>query len=145
LAQDRDQPIAHWINPHAKDNRYRLGQSHRVWRALLVLLLVAVSYLSLTPAPPQTIDLGWDKLNHLAAFSALAIAASLGFPTARRTRLLLLFLIFGYGGLIEALQQFVPGRFCEWGDLLADSLGIGLGALMASVVVRTVSSPAPPT
>ncbi len=116
----------------------------RAWRALLALLLVAVSYLALTPVPPQAIDLGWDKLNHLAAFGALAFSASLSVPASRRTRVLLLFMLFGYGGLIEVLQQFVPGRACEWGDVFADSVGIVLGAVLAAGLIRTVSGQAPP-
>ena len=66
------------------------------------------------------------------------------FPASRRVRLLLLFMLFGYGGLIEVLQQFLPGRACEWGDLFADSVGIVLGAVMAAGVGSTVSGQAPP-
>ena len=114
------------------------------WRALLALLVVAVGYLALTPAPPAAIDFGWDKLNHVLAFSALGFSASLSCPASRRVRLLLLFMLFGYGGLIEVLQQFLPGRACEWTDLFADSVGIVLGAIMAAGVFHTVSGEAPP-
>jgi VanZ family protein len=107
---------------------------------LLLLLAAVVSYLALTPVPPPSIDFGWDKLNHVLAFSALGFSASLSCPVSRRVRLLLLFMLFGYGGLIEVLQQFVPGRACEWADLFADSVGIVLGALLAAGAVRTVSS-----
>jgi VanZ family protein len=98
---------------------------------LLLLLIVVVSYLALTPVPPPSIDFGWDKLNHVLAFSALGFSASLSCPVSRRLRFLLLLMLFGYGGLIEVLQQFVPGRAREWDDLLADSVGILLGAGMA--------------
>jgi len=58
-------------------------------------------------------------------------------------RLLMYFMLFAYGGLIEVLQQFVPGRACEWADLFADSVGIVLGAGMAAGLARTASSKAP--
>ena len=106
----------------------------------MLLLIVVVSYLALTPVPSPSIDFGWDKLNHVLAFSALGFSASLSCPGSRRLRLLLLFMRFGYGGLIEVLQQFVPGRACEWDDLFADSAGIAFGTLLAAGAVRTVSS-----
>jgi VanZ family protein len=106
------------------------------WRALLALLIVAVSFLALTPSPPPAFDFGWDKLNHVLAFSALAFSASLSCPASRRMRVFLLCMLFGYGGLIEVLQQFVPGRAGEWRDLFADSVGIVLGALLAAGLVR---------
>ncbi len=106
----------------------------------MLLLIVVVSYLALTPVPSPSIDFGWDKLNHVLAFSALGFSASLSCPGSRRLRLLLLFMLFGYGGLIEVLQQFVPGRACEWDDPVADSVGIVLGALIGAGAVRTVSN-----
>ena len=115
----------------------------RAWRALLALLVAAVSCLALTPAPPAVIEFGWDKLNHVLAFSALAFSASLSCPASRRVRLALLFWLFGFGALIEILQLFVPGRACEWADLFADTVGIALGAVMAAGVIRTAFGNAP--
>ncbi len=117
-----------------------LATASPAWRILLLLLVAVVSYLALTPVPPPSIDFGWDRLNHVLAFSALGFSASLSCPASRRVRVLLLFMLFGYGGLIEVLQQFVPGRACEWADLFADLVGIVLGALMAAGLIRTVSS-----
>lgn len=110
----------------------------------MLLHIALVSYLALTPVPPPSIDFGWDKLNHVLAFSALGFSASLSCPASPRVRLFLHFMLLGYGGLIEVLQQFVPGRSGEWPDLFADSVGIVLGAIIAAWVVRTVSGKAPP-
>jgi len=104
----------------------------RAWRALLLLLVLAVAYLALTPKPPTSIDLGWDKLNHMAAFTALAFAATMSTPGSRGVRLALLSAVLAFGGLIEVLQLFVPGRASEWGDLLADSIGVVCGAAGAA-------------
>lgn len=101
------------------------------WRLLFMLLAAAVGVLSLMPSPPQQAGLGWDKLDHLAAFAALALCALLGWRGGRAARLAVLLVLMAYGAAIEVLQMLVPNRQAEWGDLLADALGIGLGALFA--------------
>lgn len=108
----------------------------RAWQAVLVSLVLAVSYLALTPAPLEGSYSGLDKVGHVMAFMALSFAGYLAFPAARGTRTALLCGLFAYGGLIELLQLFVPGRSSEWGDLIADGLGIALGAGLAALFVR---------
>lgn len=103
-----------------------------LWRGLLVLLLGIVTCLALTPSPPAQLSLGWDKLNHAAAFAALASVAYLGFA---RNWVMVGVVLLGYGGLIELLQSFTPTRSAEWGDLLADGVGIALGLLLAAVTL----------
>jgi VanZ family protein len=110
----------------------------RRWRTLLVLLIVVVSYLALTPAPPKDLTLGWDKFNHMAAFAALTIAAYGGVRVSLGRLLLLSASLLAFGGLIEILQLFVPGRSCEWGDLFADSIGIAFGMLVAAAVFHVL-------
>lgn len=98
---------------------------------MLVGVLMAVSYLALTPTPPKAADLGWDKLNHFSAFGTLMVLAGRVWPG--RWMLGALGLL-AYGGLIELLQTQVPGRAAEWADLLADGIGILLGlALLAAL------------
>ncbi len=104
----------------------------RAWRVILVLLVACIAVLALMPAPPSDFDTGWDKLNHWLAFGSLAFAACLSSPASRTTRLLLLFSLLGFGGLIEVAQLYVPGRSAEWADLLADAIGIACGAAVAS-------------
>lgn len=111
----------------------------RAWRVILLLLIVAVGYLALTPAPPPTMDTGWDKLNHALAFTALAFAGCLGFAATRVERTLLLAALLSLGGAIEIFQLFVPGRSGEWGDLIADSMGIACGTLMVTGVLWRAS------
>jgi VanZ family protein len=104
----------------------------RPWRWALLLLAGLVTVLALVPAPPRQMDLGWDKLNHVVAFAALALCAVFGWrgsPGAARLAVLLALLAFG--GAIELLQLQVPNRSGEWTDLGADAIGIGLGALFA--------------
>jgi len=122
---------------------HRIANATRPWRWLLALLVVAVALLALTPAPPVELGVGWDKLNHVLAFTALALCAALGYRTPRALQLVMLAALLGFGGLIEVLQQYVPNRSAEWGDLRADAIGIGIGALVAACVLRR-QRPRPP-
>jgi VanZ family protein len=99
----------------------------------LVVLLCITAWLALSPAPPKEADLGWDKLNHLAAFASLAAIAFLGRVGAW---LHIALALLAYGALIEVLQSFTATRSAEWGDLLADGVGIASGLLLAFVVAR---------
>ncbi|MGH6609590.1 MAG: VanZ family protein [Burkholderiaceae bacterium] len=105
----------------------------RLWKAVLLLLLVGVAVLALMSKPPSDAGFGWDKLNHALAFTALGFSAYLGYPSARDTRVVrLCLLLIAFGALIEVLQHYVPGRSSEWGDLLADSIGAVGGAVAAA-------------
>ena len=70
------------------------------WRWLFGALLLAVAVLALMPAPPDSAGLGWDKLNHLAAFAALALCAVLGWRHQRPAMLAVLLALLAYGGAI---------------------------------------------
>jgi VanZ family protein len=113
-----------------------LLEQRAAWRLLLALLLITISYLALSPAPPKTVDTGWDKLNHLSAFVALTVAASFSAKASLRHALLSAIALLAYGGLIEIVQTFLPPREGDWADLLADALGIALGMAVASLARR---------
>jgi VanZ family protein len=109
------------------------------WRWLLVGLAVTVSWLALSPAPPDGLDTGWDKLNHAGAFAALTVAAIFALPRSRRSLWLLLAGLLCFGGAIEIAQSFTPTRSAEWGDLLADAVGMAAGVFAAMLFTRIVS------
>lgn len=75
-----------------------------------------------------------DKFQHLAAFVSLTLAAWWAHPGARWRAVAGLLL---FGVFIEVVQMFIPGRSAEWGDLVADALGIALGVLVARFSRRT--------
>lgn len=112
----------------------------RAWRVILILLIACIAVLALMPVPPPDLDIGWDKLNHLVAFTSLAFAATLSSPASRRTRVWLLVALLGFGGLIEVFQLFVPGRSAEWADLMADAAGIAFGAMVASCLLGVLTA-----
>lgn len=105
----------------------------RAWRGLLLVLLLAITWLALTAAPPPVAGLLWDKHNHLLAFASLGLTASLG---VRQRHLGVAAGLLAYGGLIELLQALTPSRVGAWDDLLADAVGIGLGQGAAALLRR---------
>jgi len=107
----------------------------RWWRGLLLVLLCVITLLALAPAPPKDADLGWDKLNHFAAFAALAVVAARGYA---RAPLAVASGLLAYGALIELLQSLTPSRSAEWGDLFADGIGIGIGLLLSGLLTLLV-------
>jgi VanZ family protein len=108
----------------------------RDWRqrAFLVALgsvTVGIGWLALSPAPPPSVDTGWDKLNHLLAFAVFTFIAQGASGRPGRPSLATVTSAFLYGVLIEAVQAWVPGRSSDWQDLLANASGIAVGCGLA--------------
>ena len=130
MSRPADTPVESPAQNRAGDSlaRPRAGSN---WLALLFwLLLIVISGLALAPKPPAGADLGWDKLNHLAAFAALGLLARWAWPTQGLLRWLLGLLC--YGALLEIAQGLTPNRQAEWADLLADALGLLLALLLSA-------------
>jgi VanZ family protein len=106
------------------------------WTALLAVLALVIGVLALTPHPPPTLDTGWDKLNHVLAFAALAFCAQHAAQGSRWPAPAWQGGLLAYGVLIEIAQTLVPGRHGEWPDLLADAVGIALGMVAAWLTLR---------
>jgi len=62
-----------------------------------------------------------DKAGHFIAFFVLAICVDLG---TRANKYLAMFLLVGYGILVEFVQSHIPGREASIGDIVADSAGV---------------------
>lgn len=102
----------------------------RLWRWLFVALMAIVSGLAFMPAQAQPETLPQlDKLQHVAAFAALAALAMLS-STGRRPCTRVALPLLGYGLFIECVQAWLPSRHGDILDLLADAAGIGLGLLV---------------
>lgn len=114
----------------------RLIAARRAWQGVLLVLVAVISYIAVSPSPPQGPDLGWDKANHLAAFIVLAVAACLGFPGSRARLAAIALALLAFGAGIELVQLNVPGRDAEWADLLADGAGIALGCWLGATTLR---------
>lgn len=116
-----------------------------LWRALLALLLVVITWLALTPQPPSGMSLGWDKANHAAAFGSLAFCTVWAKWQQPRQWVWVVLWLLAYGIGIEIAQSFIPPREADVHDVMADSVGIALGLLAAWPIAhlsrRAASSP----
>jgi UDP-2,3-diacylglucosamine pyrophosphatase LpxH/VanZ family protein len=114
------------------------------WLWMLPLAVAAgIVWLSAQSQYPMGIQLPQplDKMAHALVFGGLAWALDLalrlnrpGLPLYRR-HLVIFLAVSIFGATDEWHQFFVPGRSCEFGDWVADSLGGGLGLLAGSVQV----------
>lgn len=104
---------------------------------LLIFILSSISDIKL-PAPPD-FDL-IDKVYHALEYAMLGFLIGRSFSriTLRWRFPFFWIWLFGvlYGLSDEIHQYFVPGRFCDWTDLLADSAGVALGILLWRLFFR---------
>lgn len=105
---------------------------HYGWLTIGWLLVGLVVFLSLTSEPLTPIDFQLsDKFAHLLAYFTLQFWFAQLYPqTRQRAYWFVVLLLLGVS--IEGLQGLIPHRFMEWADLLANSLGLVLGWLLAS-------------
>lgn len=103
--------------------------AHAIRKAAFWSAATAVLVFSLLPAEVETPTTGWDKANHFAGFAVLAV---LGILAYGRRRGGMFAGLLAFGAAIEALQWLSGYRLAEWGDWLADAIGVAAGhALMA--------------
>ena len=99
--------------------------------------MVAVLVLALMPQSAHLPSTGWDKSNHLLAFTVLALLGQWAYP--RRSMSVLLGLL-AFGALIEGLQSLTPDRSAEWADWFTDALGLllcwWLNATIMSKIIK---------
>jgi VanZ family protein len=106
--------------------------------ALFVLYTGLIGWLSLSPVGPPGMEWLqlWDKAMHCSLY---AIYLLLGCTLISRRQPLawLAIGIFAYGALLELGQSLVPGRDMSVLDMLANGLGIGIGAWAALQLTDT--------
>lgn len=107
-----------------------------ILRIGLVLLLLAIAYLSLTPT--TTISVGNDKIGHFIAYGVLMINIGLvTLPKMKSFRIGIIFAIC-YGMLMEIGQYFVPGRTFSFYDMIANVSGVTLGILISILFAKRI-------
>ena len=55
------------------------------------------------------------------------------------------FCLIPFGGIVEWLQSFVPGREASMGDAVANTLGVFVGIWLAEAIGRRLFRPQEPT
>jgi len=121
---------------HLLSALFTAPERRMLWRALLALMLAVITWLALSPAPPRTVDTGWDKANHALAFASLAFSAVWALWQRPRQWIWLVLALLAYGVFIEIAQSFLPPREADWHDVVADGIGIAIGLLAAWPVTR---------
>jgi VanZ family protein len=111
-------------------------RARQIWQLLFWLLVLAVLYLALAPAPPKGVSTGWDKANHSLAFMALSAAGFFAYAGTRTRLAWLQVALLALGGGIEIAQYFDPPRSAEWQDWLADAVGMAIGTALAYGAAR---------
>ena len=95
---------------------------------LLVLGAVAVTLGPQKIRPTTGVD---HDLEHALAFALVGLAFGLGYP---RHRMLLAMLAVAGIGLMEILQQWVPGRHANVRDFTVNTLGACSGIVVAALL-----------
>lgn len=110
-------------------------QSRRPWAILLATALTSV-VIFLSLGNGLQLPEGWfnfaglDKLQHLAAYSALGFVWMYALKTKADdfSWKLLLPILFALGVVLEICQwAFYPNRYFEFADMLANGIGAGIG------------------
>ena len=109
-----------------KEKSSDMKQKNKLFLTLFIILIIAITILSLLP-PKSVLELGKsDKLNHFLAYAILSL--NFGFISSKiRSYFIGIPFLIAYGLLIEFFQGLVPGRDPSFYDALANSVGIFLG------------------
>lgn len=101
------------------------------WIGITLLVLGAITILSLWPLNHLPSVPGSDKTHHFIAYAVLMIPVALRKPN--HWWLFGLFFIC-YSGLIELIQPYV-NRYGEWWDLAANITGLVCGLLFVELMI----------
>ncbi len=110
---------------------FAAGKGRQIWIALGLVIMATIWIVSLIPAPPRVP--GGDKLHHFAAYALVAFwwCALTGTIRAKLSWMLGL---AAMGVLIEMLQGASGYRKFELADIVANSLGVICGGVLATVI-----------
>lgn len=108
-----------------------------LWLCIGYALIALVVYLSLTSSPVDT-GLSFpyqDKVFHaFAYFVLMAWFAQIYHDRFQRNLIAVMFIIMGV--TLEYLQSFDPNRFYEYGDMVANTMGVVIGLLLALTAAK---------
>lgn len=106
-----------------------------LWRNIgfvLVTMIVVASLVPMPDLPGPDVPLQ-DKWLHLVAWGGLAgWFGQILNSTGARVRCFVV--LFSLSSLIEVAQIILPFRDGDWGDLVANALGLSIGSLISAAV-----------
>ena len=110
-----------------------------LWLAIGYALVVLVVYLSLS-SQPVDLELNVpyeDKFFHaLAYFTLMAWFSQIYHDRFQRNMIAVVFVFMGV--TLEYLQSFDPARYSEFGDMIANTIGVALGFSMALTGAKNI-------
>lgn len=111
-----------------------------------LLIIASIIFLSLFNPPQTRLDpiTGIDKIAHICMYGGLELVIWIEYLRHHDNLDFIKVLLLGIispimlGGLMEIAQmKLTQGRSGEWADLLADSIGVLLGAAVGYFAIRT--------
>ena len=110
-----------------------------LWLTIGYALVALVVYLSLTSSPVD-LELSFpyeDKIFHaFAYFTLMAWFSQIYHDRFQRNMIAVLFVFMGI--TLEYLQGFDPNRYFEFGDMVANSIGVALGFSIALTSAKNI-------
>ena len=88
------------------------------------LLICAITYLSIAPAPEMPGPTLSDKVLHIIAYAGIAFWGYFGFP---KGGIKLALFIVSWSIFIEFMQWLTPTRMLEVLDMVANTIGVFVG------------------
>lgn len=98
----------------------------KYWYLFSFTVLAVITVFSLIPLPELPEFPGSDKTHHFVAYSALMFPVALRKP---QYWLWIACVFIIWSGAIEMIQPFMK-RYGEWLDLLANMVGVSIGAII---------------
>jgi VanZ family protein len=105
----------------------------KAFRLAAWFCFAAIVVLSLVSPSLRPVTWLAHSLEHAAIFALAGLAIGLGYPGRVVWHLIGLAI---FAAAIELAQYYVPGRHPRLTDFAIDTLGAGLGVLIAAVVMR---------
>lgn len=108
----------------------------KIWLIFGGIQVIAIIYLSLTPHPPQVAEFNYsDKVGHFLAYG-LVMFWFCQIYLRIKARILTGIIFITMGITLEFLQDAGGIRVMETGDMLANSIGVFMGAILLLLFPR---------
>ena len=114
---------------------------------LSLIVIATILFLSLFNPPQTKLDeiRNFDKIAHLCMYGGLELVIWIEYLRHHSNLNWIKILLFGIfapillGGLMEIAQmELTKQRSGDWADLLADAIGVVIGAIIGYTAIRTV-------
>ena len=108
------------------------------YRGLLFGYIIFIISVSSIPghSMPRFILFSWDKLLHVVEYSILGyLAVNSSRAISKDQVMVVIISCLGFACFDELWQSLIPGRFSSGLDIIADGIGITVGAIFGSLLI----------